>query len=94
MKLLNCETCGSIRSLHIGEPTVCLCGASKGQYERDGINAWHSGPSKLLGISNTSFLKASIEDKLVPKTIAGSAGYRFDAFFIPDVAPTVRKIDG
>lgn len=94
MKLLWCEECGDIFKLWISAVRRCHCGKTAGAYEEDGLNAWYRGPAKPIGISNYTFIKAFYEDDLEPKEIPGEDGYRFEAFFIPKVAPTLRKTDG
>lgn len=92
MKLLFCRKCEDIRRV-TKEITICRCGRSSAQYEDD-LNAWYFGPAKLIGFANMSFIRAFYADELNdPPKQPGDNGEKFDAFFIPRVAPSVRKIE-
>lgn len=91
MKLLFCRKCEDIRRI-TKEVTICRCGRSSAQYEDD-INAWYFGPAKLIGFANMSFIRAFYADEATPPENPGDDGHKFDAFFIPKVAPSIRKIE-
>lgn len=95
MKLLICLKCGDIFSLSHKEKS-CGCGRTKGQYI-DELNAEISGPCKGIGFANQSFRFAytvqKVEDAQEGRKPDCCRGVEFDAFFIPEVATSVRRID-
>jgi len=66
-----------------------MCGKSRAQ-ATDTINVWHSGPSKVLGISNPSLVKALYSDLAWPEGIGDGRGHRIESFIIPVTAPSVQ----
>lgn len=90
MKLIWCRNCGDIVALRVGKPRRCECGASSGQYI-DEINAAISGPCRPLGVANSTLALALVEQKLHGDLPSG-LGRRFEAFVIPDGAPSVKRL--
>ena len=86
MKLIYCPVCNDVRKLDY-QVTVCKCGASRGWYADDGLNATIQGEAIPLGFNNTS-LVAALENQ--PEDGAGEV---FTAFVIPKACPTVAKLD-
>jgi hypothetical protein len=94
MKLLYCPHCYDVRKLGgpypvPALPTKCRCEKSWGMYT-DHINAVYGGDAVMLGFSNPS-LRYAIEDNLTRPPRADGKGRSFEAFIIPDSAPTVRR---
>lgn len=85
MKLLYCKECNSVFNLDY-EEKLCTCGKSKGKYI-DNLNAEYSGPCVSLGFNNFSFFPA-INNQ--PKE---GWGKNFEAFVIPLICPTMKKLD-
>lgn len=85
MKLLYCTQCKDIVLLHARE-RKCYCGESSGRY-LDALNAEYSGPCLMLGIDNGSLREAVHSHKSHPD---GLRGIRFEAFIIPETAPTIK----
>ena len=100
MKLLFCEHCGDIRSLHVGKLVTCRCTRSSGRYRADEITAEVSGPCLVLGISNPSFWnardaqkeKGDRDDRMNGQNRGQPLGREFVAFIIPAAARTVRRV--
>lgn len=90
MKLLRCRRCGDIFNLVTDRIKMCSCLNTCGQYDEDGLNAWCDGPCDLLGISNKSMFQAEILNIANPPG-ADALGHKFDTFFIPEAAPTLRR---
>lgn len=82
MKLILCTECTDIVRL-IQEKRTCRCGLSSGEYT-DRLNAVYEGPCIPLGINNQSLVRAIINQP--------DLGERFDAFVIPKVCPTMKKL--
>lgn len=55
MKLLFCSECGDMKGLHSKEWRMCYCGASGGQYNRDGMTATLGGSARVFGVGNPFF---------------------------------------
>lgn len=55
MKLLFCPLCHDAKSLVMPEWRVCLCGASGGQYNKDGMTATIGGAARVFGVGNPFF---------------------------------------
>lgn len=91
MKLLLCVNCSDVRSLNLEIEVKCRCGESRGRYLEDGISAEFSGDdAHLVGFNNRSFVNAirsHIEDGDHPDEL----GRRFEAFVIPEGAPTAKR---
>ncbi len=96
MKLIRCNECFDI--FNLAEWTkVCSCEKSYGRYI-DLINATVHGPCDVLGIDNASFSEARFMQESHPEglymrgtTTKQYSGWKFEAFFIPEGAPTVRR---
>ena len=86
MKLIYCPKCQDVRKLDFAI-TVCSCGASKGWYDDDALNAVIKGEAIPIGFANDSFVNA------LRKRRPTGFGKRFDAFVIPEDCPTVTKLD-
>lgn len=96
MKLILCNECSDVFSLKMEEKR-CTCGKSHGRYV-DNLNAEIGGPCTPLGFANWSFKRAlqmqRIEDKhQVGMEPSCCKGVEFDAFVIPAVATSVRRVD-
>lgn len=94
MKLLFCKACVDVRKLSTRTITVCDCGASKGKYLEDGLNATVEGDRALvLGFDNNSLRAAIMQDGRLPKEYGaeGEPGVRFEAFIIPNSARSVKR---
>jgi hypothetical protein len=85
MKLLICLKCQDVFKLSTKRERSCECGATKGRYLEDGINAVHSG-GVPLGFSNPSLVEA-----LSTRPQSGS-GRVFTAFVIPQECSTLVEI--
>lgn len=96
MKLLYCPKCCDVRklgmkiegSVHYGA-AYCECTKSWGYYTDD-INAVYGGDAVMLGIANSSLAQAIDYDTKYPAR-PNSLGVRFEAFIIPESAPTVKR---
>ena len=86
MKLLMCLKCFDVFSL-TKKVRVCSCGAAKGKYMEDGLNAIYSGECVPLGVTNTSLSNASSHQR------DEGEGVPFEAFVMPQVSDTMRKVD-
>jgi hypothetical protein len=86
MKLLHCDSCLDVFNLTYDTKT-CRCGATKGKYLPDGVNAIYSGEyATPLGFANFSFYTAMLRQ---PEE---GRGERFEAFVIPKNCPTFVKV--
>ncbi len=85
MKLVFCPECHDVFKLQY-DHKQCMCGKSGGKYT-DEINAIIEGMAIPLGFSNGSFVKA-----LKQYPFEAKMGERFEAFIIPENAPTVKRI--
>lgn len=65
MKLIYCQECQSIFSLHLSTRTFCLCGESSGGYVNGTDNAWYDGPCIPLWLNDQS-LQIAIENRSKP----------------------------
>lgn len=90
MKLLKCNVCWDVFNLVSKRIKVCSCGNSAGAYKADSLNAWYSGPCEMLGIANHSFHQALMKNSVMPPG-EDDLGIKFDAFIIPEKAPTVSR---
>lgn len=99
MKLIFCNNCEDILSLRLDTNRSCTCGRSSGHYI-DGLHAVVSGPCTVLGFDNKSLLRAKHNDNAIMShetdtyraIHVNSGGCRFEAFIIPEGAPTVKRI--
>ena len=91
MKLLMCLKCSDVFSLKVKQNRVCSCGETSGMYV-DNINAVYSGYSLMLGFNNSS-LTTQILTHHVQGDRSDGLGHRFEAFIIPDKAPSVKKVE-
>lgn len=95
MKLLYCYKCGDIFNLTFKEKS-CGCGETKGQYI-DELNAHISGQCQPIGIANGSFRTAhtiqKVEDQRKKAKNDCCKGIEFTAFFIPEAATSIERID-
>ena len=85
MKMLYCPKCHDVRKLQ-RKQVFCQCEASSGWYKRDGLNAVVAGMAIPIGLQNSSFVQALINQ---PK---GGAGAVFEAFVIPSECPTIERM--
>jgi hypothetical protein len=94
MKLLMCLDCGDIFNLTYKDKS-CGCGKTHGRYI-DSLNAEYSGHAQAIGFNNKSFKIAyqlqKIEDKHQKKPTC-CEGVTFEAFFIPEAATSLNKIE-
>jgi hypothetical protein len=86
MKLVYCKECCDVFKIGY-ELKKCECGESWGQYDDDGLNARYAGAAVPLGIHNASLGKALRNQPLVGK------GQPFQAFVIPEICDTYRKVE-
>ncbi len=93
MKLLHCRRCGDVRALRPKEWVLCSCGASRGMYHGDGLNAVFDGEwVVMLGFANRAVdLAIALEDTDLRDGVERKWGHRFEAFVIPWSAPTVTR---
>jgi hypothetical protein len=84
MKLIYCPACEDIVKCQKSGRT-CQCGASGGRYT-DSLNAIYWGEAVPLGLANSSFVQALRQQ---PESGMGS---RFEAFVIPKICPTFKKV--
>ena len=95
MKLLMCLKCGDVFSLS-SEDKSCGCGESGGKYV-DELNAEIRGDCKAIGFDNKKFVLAyqlqRIEDQYDADKDVCCEGIYFDAFFIPESAKSIKRID-
>lgn len=95
MKLLMCMDCGDIFNL-TRELKKCGCGKTTGQYV-DELNAEITGNCQPIGFANGSFIESlkvqRIENKVPKNKNECCKGVEFTAFFIPDAATSLCKID-
>ena len=101
MKLLLCHNCGDVFSLRLERELNCLCGSVSGIY-MDEVKAHvygKKGTFSVLGFANSSF-SAAIEGQAqkgdLPRTMwygseFVSPGRSFEAFIIPESAPSVNR---
>jgi len=97
MKLLICLECGDIFSLN-RKLKICSCGKTQGQYI-DNLNVEIKGNCKAIGFANDSFKKAyqlqKIEDDAqttINKPVC-CEGKNFEAFFIPESATSIKRVN-
>jgi len=95
MKLLVCLECGDIFSLREIVRT-CICGESSGSYINS-LSAEIKGNCKAIGFANDSFKTAykmqQIDDKAQVGTDSCCFGVEFIAFFIPETANSVNRVN-
>jgi hypothetical protein len=95
VKLLLCLKCQDVQKLAMyPEAAWCSCRSSWGQYVND-LDAEFGGEhAMLLGIHNSSLAHA-IRDQLrlgdITEGWHAGLGRKFEAFIIPESAPTVRR---
>lgn len=103
MKLLFCPNCQDVRKIggppmydereqrsNIQAETVyCRCHKSWGVYV-DNLNAVYGGDAVMLGFSNSSLGMALTDQDAFGDKSTG-LGRIFEAFIIPESAPTVRR---
>lgn len=87
MKLIFCSECKDILSLKDEEKT-CVCGKSMGKYI-DKENIIYSGPCRVLGIANKSFVAALNYNQ---KNFNGK-GIVFKTYVIPSNGKNIRRIE-
>ena len=91
MKLLFCKSCQDVVALRLTTRS-CFCGESGGQYV-DNINAKFWGKKAILiGFNNGSLNIALYEQNMLGDR-DDSYGRRFEAFIIPEKAPSVKKVE-
>lgn len=95
MKLLMCLDCGDIFNLTKQEKK-CGCGKTSGRYT-DELNAEYEGNAQPIGFANGSFIEAIKVQRIENKKKKGKdeccKGVQFTAFFIPDAATSICKLD-
>jgi len=95
MNLLMCLECGDIFNLTKKEKS-CGCGKTRGRYV-DELNAEYEGNAQPIGFANGGFIEAikvqRIENKKKKPKNECCKGVEFTAFFIPDAATSLCKID-
>jgi hypothetical protein len=89
VKLIYCPECHDVRKLHLNETVTCQCGQSSGAYV-DNLNAWISGKAIPIGFANPTLVDALYLQELYGDR-SDRLGHRFEAFIIPDCAPTVTR---
>lgn len=92
MKLLLCKKCSDVFKLQY-EYRSCQCKNVRGKY-LDNLNAIVEGEGdyEVLGISNPSLKEAiSIISSERVADVKREKGVRFEAFIVPDSAPTVWR---
>lgn len=102
MKLLLCLKCDDVFSLRTERVRKCLCKASSGGYEADGLSAFYKGPALMLGFANSTFTHA-VREQLVKcdeglQKMGGFGAYAnelkgrdFTAFVIPESASSIQR---
>jgi hypothetical protein len=91
MKLLFCKKCNDVFKLQY-EYRSCQCGKVRGKYI-DNLNAITEGEDyEILGLNNASLKDALslIQSERISE-IKREMGIRFEAFIIPDSAPSVWR---
>jgi len=95
MKLLMCLKCGDVFNLTRNDKR-CGCGETSGKYI-DNLNADISGNCQPIGFANgsfrTSIMIQRIEDEKPKKKNECCKGVEFIAFFIPESATSINRID-
>jgi len=91
MKLILCVKCSDVFKLSDEKYKTCDCGMSGGEYVNT-IDAEVSGPCIVLGFSNHSLLQA-IRLQTSNGDRMDKQGREFDAFIIPECAPSVKRLD-
>jgi len=84
MKMMFCPACYDIVVLRLGIERKCECGKCSGKY-----TDWNNAEIRNgipIGFNNTSFFNA------IDSPNPGPMGVTFEAFVIPDSAPTVKRI--
>jgi hypothetical protein len=100
MKLLLCIKCSDVIKLREEEERTCFCGKSGGKYI-DELNAEYWGSAYLIGFANSSLVSAlrkQIAEGDLNESMGGiygneKKGRQFNAFLIPESAPTIKKVD-
>lgn len=93
MKLVLCHTCSSVFSLSTKNTKWCDCGAVSGIYT-DNLNSeviGIKGKFQVLGFANGSLIDA-VRKQTWHGDLDGFYGRTFEAFIIPEKAPTVTRI--
>jgi hypothetical protein len=91
MKLIYCPKCHDVRKLS-HKVTFCMCGASRGWYDDDGLHATVQGEAIPLGFDNLT-LRSALAMKSEGGWGKDGQGEVFEAFVIPKDCPTVTKLD-
>lgn len=91
MKLLLCVKCSDVFVLRENKKRACSCGLSDGEYVDD-LNAEVTGPCIVIGFSNHSLLR-TIRTQMSNGDQDDGNGRRFEAFIIPESAPSVKRLD-
>lgn len=95
MKLIFCKYCQDVIKL-IQQKRSCQCGKISGYYV-DHLNAEVSDEAIVIGFDNSSLMKALVEYKNQPNGIPVKGryythkGFDFNAFIIPEGAPSVKR---
>lgn len=89
MKLLFCPHCHDVQKLLVETTRGCQCGKSWGRYT-DNLNAVYGGDAVMLGFANSSLAHALNAQRQVGDPADGW-GRKFEAFIIPESAPTVKR---
>lgn len=100
MKLLLCVHCYDVVKMSTKELRKCDCGSVSGRYV-DHINVEVSGDPIVLGFNNSSLERAVVDqidmgDLTETMDYPGgkvTKGRSFEAFIIPDSAPSVKRLD-
>ncbi len=87
MKLLYCRHCHDVIKL-LSHERHCDCGACGGHYINDLDAVFWGDTAVPLGFDNPSFARA-----LEAQPGGPGEGERFTAFVIPQVCPTMTKLD-
>lgn len=91
MKLLLWTLCSDVRALRPAVWCSCDCGAFRGMYLPDRLNAVIEGDRAMaLGFANSTLIEAiARETKDVREGVRRHPGHTFSAFVIPWAAETV-----
>lgn len=88
MKLIYCNKCGDVVRLLVLKERTCECKASGGQYI-DSLHAQYWGDCIPLGFNNYDMAYALDNQPNLPNN---GRGEKFEAFTIPSVCPTFKRI--
>lgn len=87
MKLLLCQECQDVFSLHMN-PRHCRCGKTAGRYVNN-VDATVTGPCFVLGFDNHSLIDALMRHRMGRRD--DNMGWVFEAFVIPENAASVKR---